>query len=152
MVAREVGPLMALGVQADRVSTGESAVKPDGANDLAFRVRLSGDVVALFLTSSDPKGVPWGSHRWDTVPAGQKVPEKMAALLGYHQGAWSIAAYDGADHALNPEVAFPPGLVLHDEMVTLYVADPGGLHSGYTITLLVLRSDGSLDRATTSLV
>lgn len=150
---REVGPLVAVGLSEDHVGHGDSPVQPDGDFDYAFRVRVAGDVRALVLFASDATGVAHGDEVWDTMTAPEKFP--LAWHLPYSDAklSWALGVVDSKGTLLNPAVTLPKS-TFSDETLTLYAGDAG--HSrfvaGRTYTLFVVRTDGSVDRATTTIL
>lgn len=150
---REVGPLVALGFTADRVGHGDAPVQPDGDPDYTFRVRISGDVRAFVLFASDATGVAHGDEVWDTMTAPEKFP--VAWHLPYTDAklSWALAVIDSKGALLNPSVTLPE-TTFADETLLLHAGDAG--HSrfvaGRTYTLFVVRTDGSVDRATTTIL
>lgn len=150
---RDLGPLIALGWTADRVGAGGDRVQPDGLVDYAFRVRISGPVRALVLVSSDTRGLPCCGDVWDTLRAPFVFPDGWGLPNVPAAATWSIAVEDGASRLLNPEVTLPETL-FRDEHVTIFAPDPPRARfvPGRTLTLLVVRPDGTLDRTTTTLL
>jgi len=151
---RDLGPFVAVGPSADRVPRGDGPVKPDGTKDFAFRVRVAGEVAAIVVMSSDIKGNPVGGEVWDTYRGETKLPEKVAKQLKYDTGkwTWTLGVFDASDRLVNPEGELPQGTSFHDETLTIYLGDGGFFTSGYTVTIMVVRPDGTIDRATTSVV
>ncbi len=150
---RELGPLVALGWIADRVGPTGDRLQPDGVADFAFRVRVSGPVKALFVVSSDTRGVPCCGDVWDTVLPPFVFPKAWGLPHAQAGSTWAIAVYGSDARLLNPGVTLPETTFL-DEVVTIFVPDPPriALTPGRTLTLLALRPDGTFDRATTTLL
>lgn len=150
---REVGPLVAVGWSEDRVGHGDAPVLPDGDLDYAFRVRISGDVRALVLFASDATGVAHGDEVWDTMTAPEKFPSSWHLPYTDAKLSWALGVVDSKGVLLNPAVTLPRS-TFADETLVLHAGDAG--HSrfvtGRTYTLFVVRADGSVDRATTTIL
>lgn len=149
---RDLGPLVAIGFTADRVGHDNADLKPDGDVDFELRVRVSGDVKALLLHSSDAAGKPLGGEIWDTLRSG-KIPPEWHLATSEAAWTWAIGVYDDHDKALNPDLELSP-TTLNDVTLRLFVGDPGRQRfvTGRTYTLVVQRSDGSVDRTTTTIL
>jgi hypothetical protein len=149
----DLGPLVPLGVVADRVKLQDRPVQTDGVADFAFRVRVSGEVLGFVLMSSDPAGNYEGHWCWDTFTAPFAFPKELH--IPYEKGERTavIAAFDEKDTPLNPDVQLVRSRFM-DETVTIYASDPrhAAFLPGHTYTLLVLRPGGRVDRATTTLL
>ena len=78
-VARDLGPLVALGMGEDRVSLGDGPVAPDGLPDYRFRVRVAGDASAMVLAATDAQGHPTGGELWDTIRGDPHSSERATA-------------------------------------------------------------------------
>lgn len=150
---RDVGPLVAMGFTEDRVRPGDASLEPDGDLDFAFRVRISGDVRALVLFGSDHAGKPHGGEVWDTMVGPEKYPAAWHLPYPDARDTWALAIVDGGGKVLNPTVTLPKS-TFADETLTLFAADLGHVRfvSGRTYTLFVVRSDGGVDRATTTIL
>lgn len=149
---RELGPLVAVGFGADRVGHDNATLAPDGDPDFEFRVRISGDVKALVLHSSDTAGNPVGGEIWDTLPAGRMPPEwRLPTPEAFW--TWALAVYDDKGKLQNPAVSLPP-TTFDGATLTLVVGDTGKVRfvTGRTYTLLVQRNDGSVERTTTTIL
>lgn len=150
---REVGPLVALGLLDDRVPPKDHPIGPDGDKDFAFRVTLSGDVEALVLSSSDVKGNVVGGEVWDTLTGPDAKYPAALGVAADPRATWALAIYDGKGTLLNPQVTLERKQFA-GETITIYAADVPHLRfvPGRTYTLRVVRSDGTIDRATTTLL
>lgn len=150
---RDVGPLVALGWLEDRVGPGDSATTPDGEKDYALRVRLSGDVRALVLYASDATGAPHGAEVWDTLTGTDPLPPSWHLPYGDGKVTWVLGVFDAEGRPLNRAVRLER-TAFADETVTLHAADTGRVRfvTGRTYTLLVQRSDGTVDRSTTTIL
>jgi hypothetical protein len=148
----DVGPLVRLGFTEDRLSPNDAPLVPDGARDYAFRVRLAGEVAALALIASDAHGNPSTAEQWDTIVGDTPIPAVLHVPFKLGAETASLAVVDAGGTLLNPSVTMPLR-VFHDELVTIYAADPWGFfREGRAFTLLVLRPDGRVDRSTVVLV
>jgi len=149
---RDLGPLVAVGFGADVVGFDDVTMKPDGAADFVLRVRISGDVKALVLHSSDPAGRPVGAEIWDTLTPPDQFPPEWH-LPGNTGGSHALAVLDAAGKLLNPELRLPP-TVFADATLTISAGDTARVRfvPGRTYTLIVQRNDGSVDRTTTTLL
>ncbi|MBI2392426.1 MAG: hypothetical protein HYV09_22770 [Deltaproteobacteria bacterium] len=150
---RDVGPLLPLGWLDDRVGAGDAATRPDGEKDYALRVRLSGDVRALVLYASDATGESHGAEVWDTLTGSDRIPPSWHLPYADGKVTWALAVFDSSDKPLNAAVRLDR-TTFADETVTLYAADTGRVRfvTGRTYTLLVQRSDGTVDRSTTTIL
>lgn len=149
---RDLGPLVAVGFTADRVGHGNVDLGPDGDVDFELRVRVSGDVKSLVLHSSDAAGKPIGGEVWDTLKNG-RYPEDWHLPFAESAWSWAIAVFDDHDKPLNPDLELPAS-TLDDVTLRLFVGDTGRQRfvTGRTYTLIVQRSDGSVDRTTTTIL
>jgi len=148
----ELGPLVAIGFGADRVGHDNATLAPDGEVDFEFHVRISGDVKALVLHSSDATGAPVGGEIWDTLPKGPMPPE-WHLPVPETWWTWALGVYDEKGKLLNPEVSLP-ATTFDNATLTLVVGDTGRVRfvTGRTYTLLVQRNDGTVDRTTTTIL
>jgi hypothetical protein len=149
----DLGPLVALGVIADRVALKDHPVQPDGDPDFAFRVRLSGDVEALVLMSSDPSGKFRGMEVWDTLTAPTEFPKDWNLPFPKADYTAALAVYDASNTLINPATTLARTR-FSDETVTVFAEDQHHQRfvPGRTYTLLVVRPGGRVDRATTTLL
>lgn len=150
---RDLGPLVAVGFGADVIGHDGVTMKPDGDPDFVFRVRVSGDVKAFVLHSSDTVGNPVGGEIWDTLTTPDKFPEEWHLPLTETASTWALAAFDASGKLLNPDVRLAP-TTLDDVTLTLCAGDTGRVRfaAGRTYTLIVQRTDGTVDRATTTIL
>jgi hypothetical protein len=150
---RYLGPLVPIGLGADHVSAGDAPVKGDGDPDYEFRVRISGEVRALILHGSDGNGEPVGGEIWDTLTAPERFPPSWRLPVAEARHSWALAVFDQKETLLNPRVTLERNVFV-DETITLFAGDlgHGRFVSGRTYTLLVIRPDGSRDRATTTIL
>ena len=150
---RDVGPLVAIGFAEDRVGHGDSPIKPDGDLDFAFRVRVSGDVTALVLFASNSAGESHGDEVWDTMTTPEKFPASWHLPYADARLSWALAVVDSKGALLNPSVALPK-TTFADETLVIHAGDAGHTRfvTGRTYTLFVVRSDNSVDRATTTIL
>jgi hypothetical protein len=149
----DLGPLVPLGVLADRVALKDHPVQPDGDPDFAFRVRVSGDVEALLLMSSDPAGKFRGLELWDTLTAPTEFPKAWQLPWAKADFTAALAVYDASGKLLNPATTLARTR-FDDETLTLFAEDPSHTRfvPGRTYTLMVVRPGGRIDRATTTLL
>lgn len=148
VVRRELGPLISQGYSADRASWIDAPVQGDGRPDYAFRVRVSGDVVAMSLASSDAHGTPVSVEVWDTFVGEAPIPASLGEQHKLGGETIQLGVTDAAGTLLNPAGTLPPHR-FDDETLTIYAPDAFGLfRSGRVFTLLVVRPDGAVDRST----
>lgn len=149
----DLGPLVPLGVLADRVAQKDHPVQPDGDPDFAFRVRVSGDVEALVLMSSDPAGKFRGMEVWDTLTAPTEFPKDWQLPWAKADYTAALAVYDASGTLLNPATTLTRTRFA-DETLTIYAEDRSHVRfvPGRTYTLMVVRPGGRVDRATTTLL
>jgi hypothetical protein len=149
---RELGPLVAVGFGADRVGHDNATLAGDGDPDFELRVRVSGDVKALVLHSSDTAGNPVGGEIWDTLPKGP-MPPAWRLPVPETWWTWALGVYDAQGKLLNPEVTLP-ATTFDDATLTLVVGDTGRVRfvAGRTYTLIVQRTDGTVERTTTTIL
>lgn len=139
---------MRLGYIGDRVAAIDAPIHPDGITDFAFRVRISGDVVAMALIGSDGHGNPVGAIEWDTYAGATPIPKALGVPFQKGVDTAELGVFDASGKLLNPEATLAPR-TFHDEFVTLYAADVWGyFHEGRAFALLVVRPDGRVDKST----
>jgi hypothetical protein len=150
---RDLGPLVAVGWGADVVGHDNVTMKPDGAPDFTLRVRISGDVKALVLHSSDTAGNPVGGELWTTMTGPDVFPTEWHLPAREARFVWALAVFGADGKLLNPAVKLEP-TTFPETTLTLCAGDTGRTRfvSGRTYTLIVQRSDGSVDRATTTIL
>jgi hypothetical protein len=150
---RDVGPLIPVGWTTDRIGCVDAPIAPDGDTDFMFRVRVSGDARAFVLFGSDATGASHGGEVWDTIKGPEKYPASWHMPYPDARHTWAIAVFDSKGTALNPNVTMPT-TTFDGEELTLVVGDLGHARfvNGRTYTLFVVRSDGTVNRATTTIL
>ncbi|MGZ3478649.1 MAG: hypothetical protein ACXVCJ_29375, partial [Polyangiales bacterium] len=125
----------------------------DGDPDFAFRVRVSGDVEALVLMSSDQTGKFRGMDVWDTLTGPVAFPKDWNLPFPNANTTAALAVYDATGTLVNPGTKLARTRFI-DETITMYADDPRHERfvPGRTYTLMVVRPGGRVDRATTTLL
>ncbi len=150
---RDLGPLVPIGFAADRVGPRNAPVGPDGETDFGFRVRVSGDVLALLVGVSDGNGESSPAGLWDTLIGPEPIPKAWGLKHTEAAITWAVAVVGADGKVLNPLGPLERKRFA-DETLEIFAADPGHHRfvSGRTYTLYVPRPDGTIDRATATIL
>jgi hypothetical protein len=132
---------------ADRVGPGADGLAPNGTPDVVLHLQASGPVNDVILTVCDAQGHHGGSQ-WDTLVGDRPAPP------GYEYGngasTWVLGVGDDSSVRNNPDGSLAPLDLPPGSTLTLYAEQNGSVVSGAVLCAGVVRPDGRVDEAMTT--
>lgn len=127
--------------KVDKVGFKDGALKPDGVNDLAFRLTLDGPIQALFLVAVSASGSSNGQYQADTLIGDQEVPKVISTKWGNGTAGLGVVEQDVIINAANGSLSLPAA----QHQLSLYIAHHAALAKGARLRAYVQRPDGAVD-------
>ncbi|MFO0670369.1 MAG: hypothetical protein U0235_12205 [Polyangiaceae bacterium] len=130
-------------MKVDKVGGSDGALKPDSSPDLAFEAEVEGPIKAVFLISTDAKGMPTGEYQADSIVGLNELPKDFPIAVRAGMLTAGVGVWEGAKMLSRPDGSLEPiGPGAHK--LSLYVASTGVLAPGSHVRLIVLRADNTI--------
>src|SRR6187402_111102 len=110
----------------DKIAMRDGGIRPDGNRDLVFRATVEGPVDALYLVTTDEKGIPLYGFRADTIAGHEELPPELGSVVDVGRlTVWIAVVEDGK--FINTDGGALGTLAPGAHQLKLYVPNTGNL-------------------------
>jgi len=127
----------------DKIAMRDGGIRPDGNRDLVFRATVEGPVDALYLVTTDEKGIPLYGFRADTIAGHEELPPELGSVVDVGRlTVWIAVVEDGK--FINTDGGALGTLATGTHQLKLYVPNTGNLAPKSHLRLYARSPNGGL--------
>lgn len=127
----------------DKIAMRDGGIRPDGNRDLVFRAVVEGPVDALYLVTTDEKGIPLYGFRADTIAGHEELPPELGSVVDVGRlTVWIAVVEDGK--FINSDGGALGTLAPGAHQLKLYVPNTGNLMPKSHLRLYARAPNGGL--------